>query len=65
MDELKIEVKECKGCENYNGFENKCLITGDKCYEKGECLIHDCKNYEQCKRIRIEVIKNGRSMFRL
>lgn len=38
---------QCKHCEHFDLSTNKCLITGEKCYENKECLPQDCKNYKK------------------
>jgi hypothetical protein len=46
IDKCKVE-KECKHCEYFDLSTNKCLITGEKCYENKECLPQGCQNYKK------------------
>ena len=47
IDKYNAE-KECKHCEYFDLFTNKCSITEEKCYkDKKECLQKNCKNYKE------------------
>lgn len=42
---LGNDYQECKNCENFNLYKNKCCLDGDKCYKNGTLLKMSCTNF--------------------
>ena len=40
-------MSQCKNCNNFDLFENICLVDNSKGYENQKCLHENCDKFEQ------------------